>query len=101
MTEKELRKHIKPFLRFAIEVLKNDLKRGETDGLCLIANDYDRSIKEHNGTYEISNYLEERLIFARPKDSGTLAYWWIYTKNVDAIQKRIDFCRLQLKIVKP
>lgn len=106
MTLQEKRKHIKPFLRFAIKELEKDLIRGRTLGLCVISTSYCHAAFKttfgwHFYKEELSSFLKERLYAAIPKGAKkTKAYWWAEDTRA-GIQKRIDFCKLQLKIVKP
>lgn len=112
MTIKEKRKHIKPFLRFAIINMKNDWEKWNCIfGLCSDASDYVDTIKDissYNQTL-IEDYLKARLKDVQPKESvfkmGVVVsnYWWgaQSTNTKKGMQKRIDFCKLQLKIVKP
>lgn len=105
---KEYRKHIKPFLRFSIKQLNKDFKvTGNCFGICSTIEDY---IEEYNAPDELFDYLGKRLKYARPKNSfymngfGVIsAYWWgkESRKNKDGLKKRVDFLKLQLKIVKP
>jgi hypothetical protein len=122
MTEQQLRKHIKPFLRYSIKHLEQNKKAillGETKpnhtSLCLLIEDYadyvyriDRKKRGYrlnaiDDFLEIVEYLKERLRAARPTNSGGYMIWWYDTDltTVARQQKRIDFCKLQLKIVKP
>ena len=75
MTEKELRKHIKPYLRFAIKRLENC----EIPFLCLQITYYVRNLFDEYTViekHEIQNYLKGRLTFARPLDSGGQYSWY-------------------------
>jgi len=102
---KEFRKHIKPFLRFAIDSLKQNiesLKRNGTrvtsTGLCDLSEIYVRSI---SSDWSVMIYLKNRILSVMPVDKCEYMNYWWKTSDIEAQQKRIDFCRLQLKLVKP
>lgn len=115
MTTKEKRKHIKPFLRYAISEMQKDWDIDNSiDGLCKYAYQYAEIVlkcpKNWNRNYPVSNYIIERLKIARPEGSVYIneygnesSYWWGSASlfNSSGLQNRIDFCKLQLKIVKP
>ena len=112
MTEKELRKHIKPYLRLAIKYYSQLIKQPicrDALGLCEIADIYYTKETDHTWyriDHEIPNYIRARLNACRPDTCYISGLWWdltdiAYHPNIDGIQKRIDFCKLQLKIVKP
>jgi hypothetical protein len=123
MTEQQLRKHIKPFLRYAIKHLEQNKKSillGETKPhntiLCSLIEYYSdhvyiTELKKRgyrlnaiDDSLEIVAYLKERLRAVRPAGSGENAIWWypeVRLHTVAGQQLRIDFCKLQLKIVKP
>lgn len=104
MKNKELRKHIKPYLRFSIRFYKKYPntkypKKGSNNrsGLCELAERYALDKKLYP---EISDFIKDRLEVAAPSDiKGWLCGW--YEFNEAGINKRIAFCELQLKIVKP
>jgi len=98
---KEFRKHIKPFLKYAIEMTLKDFNTyGEIFGMCSSLSDY-----RHNNILPVEyyEYIKSRMKFARPLDSGNDAFWWGIesTYNYAGVKKRIDFCKTQLKLVKP
>lgn len=108
MTTAEKRKYIKPYLRFALSVYKrrfNSPCRGEESaieyipiwGLCELAEDFTSTNNLPNCVCE---YIISRLEFAKPTDAIDTELGW-FPWNREGLQKRIDFCKLQLKIVKP
>lgn len=109
MTTAEKRAHIKPFLRFALNKLQEDLLYGRrTCGLCILTIDYCHEVFRHEIWWthggdkdQLSNYLKRRLIFARPKEAKRGDGYWYDRETIEGIKKRIAFCKLQLKIVKP
>lgn len=111
---KEFRKHIKPFLEFAIKELNSDYNKYRlTSGLCayvysyIIENSIEHSKLYKKGFYiDLKRYLKNRLHATRPKRAITsdnlTGYWWghisIYTKL--GCNKRVNFCKKQLKLIK-
>jgi hypothetical protein len=96
---KEYRKHIKPFLRFAIKYLIPYKGGRYYDGLCWIAYLYCQSKNMPRWGNPIEDYLTGRLSAVRPKDAVD-GYWYDITE-LGSVEKRIAFCRQQLKLVKP
>lgn len=110
MTIKEKRKHIKPYLKYAINKIQKRLD-SNSNFLCCIVDNY---INENNLSNEIGNYLIERLHAVRPEDSRNYIdfpdieddlVWWnfkndLQLSNEEGNLKRINFCKQQLKIVK-
>lgn len=95
--ELQYRKHIKPFLRYAIKSL---MERNE-EFLCLIAGDYCESIGLEYKGY-LHSYLRDRIQAARPTDSGIESAWTFKGVKIESdeyYQIKIDWCKQQLKIV--
>lgn len=107
---KEFRKHIRPFLEFAIIKLivdYNEYRR--TFGLCGYVYSYiieNSKLYKKEFSIDLERYLIDRLHAARPKraitsDNAT-GYWWgfISTYTKSGCIKRVNFCNKQLKLIK-
>ena len=95
---KEYRKHIIPFLKFAIDGYKKKLNDPNSIcilGLCCTTRDYTESL-DMGRFCDLSRYLDNRLQSVAPVKTID---WWPRDEEVN--KQRIKWCRQQLKLVKP
>lgn len=110
LTLKEKRKHIKPFLLFSKKYYQGKLKiknelvvLNTTSGLCNLARLYVFTSDLRNldmvNRSEIRQYIQERLMYARPKDVEDCSIYW-YDMSYEGIRKRIKWINWQLRNLK-
>lgn len=103
---KEARRHIKPYLQYALSIL-NKIEKGHLDEssrfLCNIAEKYCFITFDRYGT-STEFYLKERIIACTHVDAKLTSIAWSF-RHIDegnnGIEERIEWLKWQLKNVKP